>query len=134
MPHCPECKALVDIEQNEVEKNQILSCPECGVDLEVVSINPLELKLVEDEEVKEELADEEMDEEVKEIVGALRREKLLTMLTLPRILALVASLTMIGAVIFLSWDAAIFFLLLSWYLMWLAKPTRSTPLSRHTAD
>lgn len=134
MPHCPECKALVDIAQDEVEKGQILSCPECGVDLEVVSTNPLELELVEVEEVEEELADGELKQKVEEIEEDWHREKVRSMLTLPRILATAASLTMIGAVIFLSWDAAIFFLLLSWYLMWLAEPSHSTPPSRHTAD
>ncbi len=63
MPHCPECEALVDIEQDEVEEGQILSCPECGVDLEIISTNPLEVELVEEEE---ELDEEEADDEEEE--------------------------------------------------------------------
>ncbi|MCZ6492163.1 MAG: hypothetical protein O7A06_16730 [Acidobacteria bacterium] len=63
MPHCPECEALVDMEQDEVEEGQILSCPECGVDLEIISTNPLEVELVEDEE---ELDEEEADDEEEE--------------------------------------------------------------------
>ena len=131
MPHCPECKALVDVEQDEVDEGQILSCPECAVDLEVVSTNPLELELVEDEdeEVEEEFDEEEMEKMEKEVKEDLRREETRTMITLPRILALAALLTMIWALLFLSWDAAIFFLLLSWYLMWLAEHSRSTPPS-----
>ncbi len=62
MPHCPECDALVDIEQDEVEEGQILSCPECGVDLEIVSTNPLEVELVEEEEESDE-EEEDMEEE-----------------------------------------------------------------------
>jgi len=63
MPHCPECEALVDMEQDEVEEGQILSCPECGVDLEIISTNPLEVELVEEEE---ELDEEEADDEEEE--------------------------------------------------------------------
>ncbi len=67
MPHCPECDALVDIEQDEVEEGQLLSCPECGVDLEIVSTNPLEVELVEEEEEldeeEEDMEEEEDDEE-----------------------------------------------------------------------
>ncbi len=63
MPHCPECDALVDVEQDEVEEGQLLSCPECGVDLEIVSTNPLEVELVEEEE---ELDEEEADDEEEE--------------------------------------------------------------------
>ena len=65
MPHCPECDAMVDIEQDEVEEGQILSCPECGVDLEIVSTNPLEVKLVEEEEEPDE-EDEDMEEDEDE--------------------------------------------------------------------
>ncbi len=63
MPHCPECDALVDVDQDEVEEGQLLSCPECGVDLEIVSTNPLQVELVEEEE---ELDEEEEDREEDE--------------------------------------------------------------------
>ncbi len=62
MPHCPECEALVDVDEDEVEEGEIVSCPECGVDLEVVSTNPLELNLLEEEEEEEE---EEGDDELR---------------------------------------------------------------------
>ncbi len=61
MPHCPECEALVDVDEDEVEEGEVVSCPECGVELEVVSTNPLELNLLEDEEEEEE---EEGDDEL----------------------------------------------------------------------
>jgi alpha-aminoadipate carrier protein LysW len=53
----------VDVEQDEVEEGQRLSCPKCGVDLEVVNSNPLELEQVEEEE---EFDEEEMEEEEDE--------------------------------------------------------------------
>lgn len=56
---CPECESDLDIEEDEVDEGEIVSCPECGSDFEVVTINPLELKPVEDE-------DEDLDEEEEE--------------------------------------------------------------------
>ena len=68
MAHCPECEAIVDIEEDEVEEGQFLSCPECSADLEVVSTHPLELGVAEEEEEEPEeeelgLEDEEEDED-----------------------------------------------------------------------
>jgi alpha-aminoadipate carrier protein LysW len=54
MAQCPECEAAIDIEEDEVEEGQIVDCPECGVELEVVSIDPLELNTVEDEDEEDE--------------------------------------------------------------------------------
>ena len=47
---CPECEADVPIDEFDVDKGEIISCPECGVDLEVLGLSPLELDLAPDEE------------------------------------------------------------------------------------
>ena len=60
MVQCPECESDLDIEVDEVDEGDIVSCPECGTDFEVVTVNPLELKQVEEEEVED---DEEGKEE-----------------------------------------------------------------------
>ena len=54
MAHCPECDATIDVEDDEIEEGQTLDCPECGVELEVVSTNPLELNLVSSGDEEEE--------------------------------------------------------------------------------
>ena len=54
MAHCPECEAVIDMEDDEVEEGVKLDCQECGAELEVVSTNPLELKAVLEEEEDEE--------------------------------------------------------------------------------
>ncbi|HEV2418702.1 MAG TPA: hypothetical protein VGX94_12930 [Terriglobia bacterium] len=54
MALCPECDATIDIEDDEVEEGQTLDCPECGVELEVVSTNPVELNSLMEEEDDEE--------------------------------------------------------------------------------
>lgn len=57
---CPECESDLDIDQDEVDEGEVVSCPECGTDFEVVTANPLELKPIEedyDEEDEEESED-----------------------------------------------------------------------------
>ena len=53
MPTCPECDAAIDIEEEEVEEGQIVDCPECGAELEVVSTNPVQVELVKDDDEKD---------------------------------------------------------------------------------
>lgn len=54
MAHCPECEAIIDMEDDEMEEGEKLDCHECGAELEVVGTNPLELRAVLDEEEEEE--------------------------------------------------------------------------------
>ncbi len=65
MGYCPECDAEIPEEFEDV--GEIITCPECGVDLEVISLDPVEFDLapVEDEEEDEEdyNFDDEEDEE-----------------------------------------------------------------------
>lgn len=63
MAKCPECGAVLDIDVDEIEEGEILSCPDCAVDLEVVSLHPLELKVLADEEDDEEEEGEESGED-----------------------------------------------------------------------
>ncbi|MBZ5721373.1 MAG: hypothetical protein LAO03_13425 [Acidobacteriia bacterium] len=60
MVYCPECETNLDVEEDEVDEGEIVSCPECGTDFEVVTVNPLELKPVE-EEIIDEDEEEELD-------------------------------------------------------------------------
>ncbi|MFQ5723341.1 MAG: hypothetical protein ACE5G6_02525 [Terriglobia bacterium] len=62
MAQCPDCGALLDIDQDDVEEGETLSCPECAVELEVVNKNPLELDVIEEEE-EEALEFEEEEED-----------------------------------------------------------------------
>jgi alpha-aminoadipate/glutamate carrier protein LysW len=40
---CPECDAEIDL--NGVVQNEIVVCSDCGVDLEVISLDPPALEL-----------------------------------------------------------------------------------------
>jgi alpha-aminoadipate carrier protein LysW len=54
---CPECESDLDVEEDELDEGEILSCTECGSDFEVVGVEPLELTKVSDEDGEVEEAD-----------------------------------------------------------------------------
>ena len=62
MVYCPECESDLDIEEDEVDEGEVVSCPECGTDFEIVTVNPLELKRVEELEEDAEEEDEEAED------------------------------------------------------------------------
>jgi len=60
MVKCPECEGAIDVEEEDLDEGDPLSCDECGADLRVVGTDPLEL------ETAEELAEDEEDAELFE--------------------------------------------------------------------
>jgi alpha-aminoadipate carrier protein LysW len=46
---CPECEAEITL-GGKVLTGEIVLCPECGAELEVISLNPLQLDLAPQEE------------------------------------------------------------------------------------
>ncbi len=58
---CPECESDLDIDEDEVDEGEIVSCAECGTDFEVVTTNPLELNRVAEEEEAEQEEGEDGD-------------------------------------------------------------------------
>ena len=47
--NCPVCDANIELEEN-VELNELISCPDCGSELEVVKLDPPELEEAPQEE------------------------------------------------------------------------------------
>lgn len=45
---CPECDNPITVDADEVEEGEKVQCDECGLALEVVSIDPLELAPVDE--------------------------------------------------------------------------------------
>jgi alpha-aminoadipate/glutamate carrier protein LysW len=43
---CPECDNPIAVDVDEVEEGETLQCDECGLDLEIVSVDPLEVAAV----------------------------------------------------------------------------------------
>ena len=52
---CPECDGEIVFSASKMKLGKSIECPECGVMLEVISLNPLEFDYV--------LGDEDWDEE-----------------------------------------------------------------------
>ena len=60
MATCPECDADVEVDEFDVDKGDLISCPDCGSNLEVSSTSPLELEPADEDE------DEDDDDETVE--------------------------------------------------------------------
>jgi alpha-aminoadipate carrier protein LysW len=61
MATCPECDAEIEVDEFDVDKGDQFSCPDCGSNLEVVSLSPLEFDLASDEDEDEDEDEEEDD-------------------------------------------------------------------------
>jgi len=45
---CPECDNPITVDADEVEEGETVQCDECGTELEIVSVDPLELAPVDE--------------------------------------------------------------------------------------
>ena len=70
MVNCPLCDAVIDVDEEELDEGDSLLCEECGANLNVSGVSPLELSKDiagdDDDEEDEELDDEEDDDEDEE--------------------------------------------------------------------
>jgi alpha-aminoadipate/glutamate carrier protein LysW len=55
---CPECEADVYVD-TDADKGDTISCDDCGTELEIVGLDPIELDIVEEDEDEDDLDDEE---------------------------------------------------------------------------
>ena len=55
---CPECDADVHVD-TDADKGDVVSCDDCGIELEVVGLDPVELDIMEEEDL-----DDEEEEEI----------------------------------------------------------------------
>jgi alpha-aminoadipate carrier protein LysW len=68
MVTCPACNGAIDVDEEDVDEGDSISCDECGAVLKVTGTDPLELESAEEAEEDEdedfvEDADEEESEE-----------------------------------------------------------------------
>jgi len=66
---CPKCAVEVDLDEDEVEEGEILNCPECEAELEVVQIHPVRVNVISDEDEEDE-AEVEDDKKVADVLDA----------------------------------------------------------------
>jgi alpha-aminoadipate carrier protein LysW len=66
MVECPVCDGKIDVDEEEVDEGETISCDECGAALKVIGTSPLELESAEeataDEEDEEGFVEEEEEE------------------------------------------------------------------------
>ncbi len=66
MVKCPECDGAIDVDEDELDEGDTVSCDECGADLRVVGVDPVELESaedLEDDEDEEDVLEDEDEEE-----------------------------------------------------------------------
>jgi hypothetical protein len=57
----------VDVDEDEVEEGEILACPECETEMEVVQIHPVKVNAIsEDEDDEDEEGEESEDDDLEE--------------------------------------------------------------------
>jgi alpha-aminoadipate carrier protein LysW len=61
MVNCPKCNAVLDIDVDELDEGETLTCDECGTDLNVTGLDPLELETTEEDEEDDDETDEDFD-------------------------------------------------------------------------
>jgi alpha-aminoadipate/glutamate carrier protein LysW len=67
MATCPECEFEIDIDEYDADKGDTLECDNCGVRLEVVSLNPIELEVLsDDDDDDDDFEDDDEDGEEEE--------------------------------------------------------------------
>ncbi len=72
MVNCPKCDAVIDVEEEDLDEGDVLSCDECGASLIVASVNPVELETEDDKSSEgddddlDDDDDEDEDEEEEE--------------------------------------------------------------------
>jgi alpha-aminoadipate/glutamate carrier protein LysW len=60
---CPECDTDLDLDEDELEEGDAVSCAECGSHFEVTTSDPLELRPVGEEDDEDDDDDAEEDED-----------------------------------------------------------------------
>jgi alpha-aminoadipate carrier protein LysW len=63
---CPECDNPLTIDADEVEEGETMQCDECGADLEIVSVDPIEIAVVDEAGYDDEDAAAHHDDEEDE--------------------------------------------------------------------
>ena len=66
MVTCPVCEGSIDVDEEDVDEGDTISCDECGADLRVVGTDPLEVESSEQVDEEEEEDDSYVEEEEEE--------------------------------------------------------------------
>ena len=61
MINCPKCDAAIDVDEEDLDEGDPLTCEECGADLTVTGLDPFEIETTEDEEEEDEEEEDDLD-------------------------------------------------------------------------
>lgn len=60
---CPECDNPITVDADLADEGEVITCDECGTDLEIVSLDPIEIAPVDAEGYDDEDLTRDSDEE-----------------------------------------------------------------------
>ena len=63
MINCPLCAAAIDVDEEELDEGDALICEECGKNLMVTGVSPLEMSPGEEDDDDEDEDDEDFDDD-----------------------------------------------------------------------
>ena len=63
MVNCPLCNEAMDVEEEDLDEGDSLICEQCGANLSVSSVSPLELTAAGEEDDEDYDEDEDFDED-----------------------------------------------------------------------
>jgi len=66
MVECPVCDGNIDVDEEDVDEGDTISCDECGAALKVIGTHPLELESAEELEEEEDDDEDFLEEEEEE--------------------------------------------------------------------
>ena len=66
MATCPVCEGTLDLDEEDVDEGDTISCDECGADLRVVGKAPLEVESADHNEEEEDEEESYLEEEEEE--------------------------------------------------------------------
>ena len=75
MISCPKCDAAIDVDEEDLDEGDVLSCDECGASLTVTSVNPVELQSEDDDDEDDDDYDYDEDEDEDEDDEELEEEE-----------------------------------------------------------
>jgi alpha-aminoadipate carrier protein LysW len=62
MVNCPLCDAPIDVDEEDLDEGDPLICEECGANLIVTGVDPLEIESDDDDEDDEEEDEDDLDD------------------------------------------------------------------------
>ena len=63
MVNCPKCDAVIDVEEDELDEGDALTCEECAANLTVLSLDPIELEADDEDDFGDDEDDDDDDDD-----------------------------------------------------------------------